>query len=182
MSLIQRNNCVGIDCAIQSFQSGIYAELGLIWGVSWNCYPRVYKNPQKDENGNVFYKPEYIDGNYEYNIETLFDDKSPLTSFFVVGDVLNFTEGRPYGTASLIFSCDITKLYPLETMKADERMHVDIMNAITELGFSNWEPESVEIGFENVYREFRKDGLEWSSLSNRHIVRFNFSVNYSTYC
>lgn len=180
--LIQRANCVGIDCAIQSFQSGIYATLNPLWNVDWNCYPRVYKNPQKDENGSVYYKPEYMDGTFEYTTDTLFDDRTPLTSFFLVGNRLDFNEGRPSGTISLIMSCDITLLYPSEVSKADELMHVDIMNAITDLGFSNIELESIEIGFDDVYREFRKDGLEWSSLSNRHIVRFNFSINYSTYC
>ena len=107
--LIQRNNCVGIDCAIQSFQSGIYAELNPLWGVDWNCYPRIYKNPQKDENGAVFYKPEYMDGTFEYNTDTLFNDKKPLTSFFMVGDRLDFKGGRPSGQVSLIFSCNITK-------------------------------------------------------------------------
>jgi len=182
MSLIQKNNCKGIDCSIQSFQSQLFSKLDTIWGADWLCYPRIYKTMNKGQDGNTFFKPEYMDGTFEYETDTLFNDKVDVVSFFLAGDSFDLSETRPTGTISLIFSCDVTKLYPTVLHKADEEMHVDILNTVTEIGGTSWILQNIETGVDNVYSEFKKEGLEWSSISHRHLVRLNFEVNYSTNC
>lgn len=182
-NLIQRTNCKGVDCSINFVQEEIYFYLLEIWGaVNWDCFPRVYKTRHLDDNGAVYYKPEYMDGNFEYNKETLFNDKVDVTSFFLKGDRVDFNEGQPRTDVSLIFSCDITKLYPSEPQKADEHMHNDIASLVTAIAGDTWELSQMHTGVEDVYREFKKDDLNWSSTSHRHLVRFDFDVRYSVIC
>jgi hypothetical protein len=187
MSLILRNNPVGIDCAINFMQDMLWDSLNPLWGdplgsVDWESVPRVYKTRHLDENGTVFYKPEYMSGTKEYNLETLFNDKVDVTSFFLKDDQVSFDNGDNQTDVSLIFSCDITKLYPNETQKPDELMHNDIIKKVLTVGGDSWELNSMFTGVEDVYREFKKDDLNWSSTSHRHLVRFDFTVHYSTYC
>ena len=36
-----------------------------------------------------------------------------------------------------------------------------------------------DVCLDNVYKEFRKEDLTWSNLSNRCLLRFNFTINYN---
>lgn len=177
---IQIANCEGIDCAIKFAQDIIYAHLNPIWNAQWNCYPRIYKNKKYTQEDGEFFVPEFLDGDFEYTQDTLFDDRVDVTSFFLVGDVRPFENDNATATVSLIFSCLIDKLYN-EVQKPDEKMHRDIIAALKMLP-QQWELTDLKTGVDQVYSEFLKRGLKYSDMSKRHLCRFDLDVTYSYNC
>jgi len=175
---IQKNTCSGIDCALNRLQDEIYYSLSKVWSVDWNCYPRIYKNKRKDERGNEYFVPEYIDGNYEYSKDTLFDDKVGIVSFFLKDDKTTINENHQETDVSLIFSAKINDVYTTG-QREDELFKMDIFQALKQASSAGFKLNSIEDGLNNVYKEFRKEDLTWSNLSNRCLLRFNFTINYN---
>ena len=180
-NLIQIPNCIGIDCSIGYAQEIVYDTLQLTWDASWNCYPRIYKNKKKSKDSDEeFFVPEFLLGNYEYTTDTLFDDTVDVVSYFLVGDIRPVNEGDLRANVSLVFSCLINRLYNV-SQKADEQMHRDIIYALRQLP-SSWTLNAMSTGVDEVYREFTKKELNYSDMSNRHLCRFDFELDYSIDC
>jgi hypothetical protein len=180
MSLIQISDCLGVDCAIKMVQTRLYSVLNPLWGGDWDSYPRIYKNKIQGADGQDYFIPEFLDGDFEYKTDTLFNDKVDVVSFFLVGDRRDMFEFIPTVDVSIIFSCLINNIYP-RPQKADEEMLKDILSAIKTIP-SIWDLVSIETGVDQVYKEFRKEDLKYSDLSNRHLLRFNFRVTYDFLC
>jgi len=182
MSLIQRTTTVGLDSEIDRAQQRLYNKLNPVWGGDWSCFPRIYKNKRVDNDGQEYFVPEYLDGIKEYTTDTLFNDRVDVTSFFLEGDnIVVSGDGRVLESdVSLIFSCLIDNIYS-SSEKMDMKMRADILSVINKFLYS-WELENVYITVDEVYREFRKEDLNFSDLSNRHLLRFDFKVKYSLNC
>jgi hypothetical protein len=176
MNLIQIDSCKGIDCTIKRTQQLMYNHLMAIWGSpNWNCFPRIYKNKKTKTGGGVYFVPEFLQGIYEYKTDTLFDDNFDVVSYFLVDDKITYNQFRPTAQVSLIFSCLIDRLYTRE-QKPDEEMAEDIVNFFQNLP-DNWNLTARHVGVDNVYSEFNRDGLNYSDLGNRHLLRFDFDVS-----
>jgi hypothetical protein len=175
-NLIQIQSCKGIDCTIKTVQSQMYAHLMIVWGQpNWNCFPRIYKNKKTKVGEGVYFVPEFMQGNFEYTTDTLFDDRVDVVSYFLLGDEIDYVQNRPRAKVSIIFSCLINNLYT-RAQKPDEEMGDDILNWIKTLP-STWKLEKRLTGVDNVYSEFKRIGLDYSDLGNRHLVRFDFEVS-----
>lgn len=180
MSLIQKTNCVGLDCAIDGVQNLLYNTLNPVWNGDWECFPRIYKNKRIDDQGREYFVPEYMDGLKEYTTDTLFNDRVDVTSFFLEGDDAPVDNLIVESEVALIFSCQIDKIYS-SNQKEDMKMRGDIFNVIQ--GFpDNWTLESIHTTVDSVYREFKKDLLNYSDMSERHLLRFDFTVKYNFNC
>lgn len=179
-NLIQKTNCVGLDCSIDNVQETLYTLLNPVWSGDWDCFPRIYKNKRIDEKGQEYFVPEYLDGIKEYTTDTLFNDKVDVTSFFLEGSKSDVDELIITSDVSLIFSCLIDKIYP-GNQKEDMKMRGDIFDAIKEFG-DTWDLVNISTTVDEVYKEFKKEGLNFSDMSNRHLLRFDFKVNYSFNC
>lgn len=176
MSLIRKTNPVGVDLIIDRFQAKLWSSLG--W-TDWNSYPRAYKNLKKDENNSSYLVPEYAETKLDYK-ELFYDDKITATSFFIKSDESTNSENLIQTSISLIIACDLNKLYPTIPHRADEELKKDV------IGISNKFPQvhltSCVEGLSNVYSEFNQDKITWSDISPRHVVRFNYDVNYVICC
>lgn len=179
-NLIQKTNCVGLDCKIDRAQTKLFNKLNPIWSGDWDCYPRIYKNKKIDENGQEYFVPEYLDGQFEYTTDTLFNDKVDVTSFFLEGDVSDVENDIIESNVSLIFSCLIDKIYP-GNQKEDMKMRGDIYGIVKHFN-SMWTLDKISTTVNEVYKEFKKEGLNFSDMSNRHLLRFDFKVKYSFNC
>lgn len=180
MGLIARNNVTGLDLQIERAQKLIYDELNPLWGGDWDCFPRIYKNKRKDDNGNEYFIPEYLDGVKEYTKDTLFNDRKDVTSFFLEGDNSSVNDHIIETDVSLIFSCKIDKIYT-GTDRKDMKMRGDIYKVVQRLK-PLWNLINIEIGVDNVYSEFKRDNLTWSDIGKRHLIRYNFKVKYYYNC
>lgn len=163
-----------VDFAIQKLQSWIYSQL--TWA-DYVSYGRIYKN--KNESGDVI--PEFYTSNNEY-IEILFNDRHDATSFFVASDNIDiFDKSILEQNVSLIYQAKIDKLYPSTTHRADSELH----NEITKLLMSSpYDVEllSIEIGIDNVYKEFETENVKFTDMSDFHVCRFNLKIKFSTNC
>lgn len=180
MSLILKTDCVGLDCAIDRVQKKLYNRLDSVWDGVWDSFPRIYKNKRVDEKDREYFVPEYLDGLKEYTTDTLFNDKVDVTSFFLEGDSSSVNDLIIESDVSIIFSCQIDKIYSGNDKK-DMKMRGDIFDVVK--GFpSTWELDNIHTGVNDVYKEFKKDWLNYSDMSERHLLRFDFKVKYSFNC
>ena len=176
MALIQKINPLGLDSEIDDFQTFIYPAVGF---VDWECYPRIYQNPNSRKM-----LPEYYKGNGEY-IEVLYDDKYKVTSFFLANEKRKLLEGGDIVEmiVSLIVQADIEKLFPAITHRADEELNNLFLNQSSQyVGNRNFKLIDIENGVENVYREFDTSRLKLEDMSNQYIVRFNYRVRFTPEC
>lgn len=178
MGLIQRDNNYGVDVPIDRFQFDLYQSLSTEFG-NWDSYPRVYKNERKKDNTDYITAEHAIDNQFDY-LSVLYNDNKDMVSFFFKDNEssIDYVIGKT--TVSFIVQCDLNKIYPTETNRADERLKRDILTEISRQPYFNV-IRTID-GVESVYREFRKDELMYSNISPRHIVRFDIEVDYNYNC
>jgi hypothetical protein len=172
--LIVKQNPKGIDKPIGKFQQRIYDNLLIKYpSIKYQSYPRCYKN--FTSNGIV---PEFSLDKKDYKT-LLFDDRVDIQSFFIRDDSTIFENGNNKSHVSLIVSADLVKIYPLETQRADERLRLDLVEVMSAFSFGFNLKEIIE-GVDNVYKEFKKDNLKLSDIQPRHVLRFEFEINYKS--
>lgn len=177
--IFQKVNPVGIDKVIDSFQSKLFNKLSSVFSDDWECYPRIYKN-KKSSNGATYFIPEFTEFGKDYN-NVLFNDRKPITSFFLKGDTINSNNYKETVTVSLIMSCKLKTIFPDIPHRADEELKQTVILATRQLT-NAFKLDTIEDGVDNVYSEFRNDNVEWSDIGTRHVVRFNFEVTYEYDC
>lgn len=177
-NLIQIQDCKGIDCAIKRAQTFLYNELiTRVGSINWNCFPRIYKTKILDSQNKLQFIPEFLNGKKEYTADTFFSDKVDLTSFFLVAetrDVLDYQESKV--NVSIVFSGYPSRFYTTPT-KADEHLLVDVQDICQQLG-GNWNLTKIATSVDEVYREFYKKELEFSDMSEKHLLRLDFILRY----
>lgn len=179
--LYRKTSPVGLDKKIDFFQSRMFSKLESLFTADWKCYPRCYVNKKKNPDGEEYFIPEYGKTSLEYQ-DVLFDDKTPMLSFFIKGDTITQTNLIETATVSLIMSCNLNTIYPTIPHRADEELKRNIVLATRDIDSTCFKLESIDDGIDNVYSEFRNDNVLWSNISPRHIVRFNFTVRYEYTC
>ena len=122
MALVSKTDPKGIDISIGKLQNLLFTELDLL---SYESYPRVYKNP--DINGLTI--PETYIATKDYK-EVFFDDKFSLSSFWLVDDNRSIDEFATT-TISVVFQVLLDELYPTVPHRADEEFIRDIYNILS---------------------------------------------------
>ena len=125
MALVRRTNKYGVDRPIDVFQSMLWDNLSMQFG-DWDSYPRVYKNKRRKPDNREYFIAEHSHTLKEY-LEILFNDKKTMVSFFIKDDQINVDELAATASVSFIVQCDLNKVYPDETERADERLKEDIL-------------------------------------------------------
>lgn len=185
MALITRDTPKSIDCTIDRLQRGAYKYLTNVIGwTNYDSYPRVYKSWRKKRGtDNEVLKPEWSLGRYGDNIDVLFNDKVSATSFIIVDDKRNVSNGSYSAKISWIFSANLEELYNVKNNREDEDLIVDISNSIEKSGeWSSVKIESIITGVKNVYDEFDLDGLLNSDIQKRFVCRFDLIIQYDLIC
>ena len=177
--IFQKVKPVGLDKTIDYFQSKLFNKLSDLFSDDWECYPRIYKN-KKSSNGATYFIPEFTEFGEEYE-DVLFNDRVPVTSFFLKGDTINETNYIDTVTVSLIMSCNLKTIFPDIPHRADEEFKQAVV--LASRGISNaFKLDTIEDEIDNVYSEFRNDYVQWDNIGDRHVVRFNFDVTYEYDC
>ena len=176
MALIQKTSPVGLDRAIDDFEVYVYGALGFD---DWNCYPRVYAVPNRDQNGLV---PAHFDSGIDYT-EVLSDDRVNISSFFFRSSEVKRVESGYECDVAWIIQCDLPALFPSISHRADEELASLIHQASSDYANEErFKHQSTEYGINAVYREFDKKQIKLDDMSDRHVVRFNYRVFYRLKC
>ena len=106
-----------------------------------------------------------------------------MTSFFVATDNVDTSEGDAVQDVSLIVQANINNLYPSIAHRADEELRMLFMS----LSNSYYNADiftfnGVEMGIDNVYKEFVTNGVTLDDMSHKHVFRLNFTVKYTPEC
>jgi hypothetical protein len=176
MALFQRENPKGIDQGIDILQRDLFIELVKQGWTSYDSYDRAYRNTRGSDK-----IPEIYIGNNEY-LEVLMNDKRTATSFFLSDDKRTYDYEKLLWTQniSMIFQCNISKLYPDVLHQPDEEMINTIRLAIKSKYWDNRLSEIIT-GFENVYDSLKLsyNKKDFTDMADFSIARFNFQMVYS---
>jgi hypothetical protein len=166
----------GIDIKIQDLQSYLYTKLAATWSTaSYNSYGRCYKNITGSDGG---FLPEVFTGSENY-LPMLDVDKVNAFSFFVLGDELEKGAGLYKVEVALIFFCNLTKLKPTITHRADEEVRLDVLNLMDSELFG-FKITSVKLGYDNVFEGFDVEKIKYDDLQPFHCFKIVGEMNYST--
>jgi len=181
MSVNRKTSPVGIDIIIDDIQDELYN--GLInsptpgWTI-YESYPRSYKNETQEG-----FIPEFYTGNGEYK-EVYFGDNFNATSFFLIDNTVNSNEKYSYTVdVKVIFQVKLDKLYSSIPHRADEEMHRDVILLLQNNRHIDAAGITTTTGIKKIYEDeglIKTDGFE--DMSNFHIVKFDFKVNYEYNC
>jgi hypothetical protein len=177
--LIQKTNPVGADKALQKLQSHLHDKLITAWGLTgtpekYKCYGRIYKN----QLGAGMFLPEWYEGGDEY--KEIYFDEVPAYSFFGISDKVEFDGFEHQTNAYLVFRVKLSEIKPLITHRADEEVHVDVLNIIKN-GLYGFTYTSMETGVRNAFKEFTRwmDEKQYNDMHPWHVFRLNFKLSYN---
>lgn len=174
MALIQKNNCVGVDCVIKRIQDYIWDNVS--WNKTpftennYNSYQRAYEN---ESNKPKLWEVFKNNSNSDYQ-DVMYNDNYLATSFFIVGNDVTVENGLQLADISIIFQIDVKSLYPTITHRADEEAHQEIANIINT---SAWSPyfSTIKKGIRNVYSELGYGAEQFEDLQPYHVFRINLT-------
>jgi len=173
MSLQTKTNPVGVDIPIQSLQEDLFNELG--W-TNYEAYGRAYVNISEGDT-----IPEVFKDGKEY-LEVMYDDTVNASSFFVINSDVDYDEVANV-SVDLIFQVNLAELYPNIEHRADEEMHLDVIQVIKN-NFYGFNFDGFTTRIEDVYSGFdlKDDYKETTDMESFHVVRFRLNLNYEYQC
>ena len=172
--MVSRISPVGIDVPIIQLQTYLYE--GLSFG-NWESHDRAYTT--EAENG---LRAEIYTRKGEYE-EIFFNDTFDCTSFFIVNPIVDYNEPSYLASqeASLIFQVKLNKVFPNVAHRADEEFRNAIIERLKTYP-AGLILNSTETGIRNVYREFEQGRIKYTDMSDFHVLRLNFDINYDSTC
>lgn len=179
MSLITKNNPVGIDERIDVLQRGLFSSLINKWGLlesKYNCYPRCYRNQTFDG-----YTAEMFTGGTDYE-ELYINDQVSVTSFFGVGQNSTIQADRIRADIHLIFSLNLNEVKP-GTQRNDEEVRQDVLRVLDTFGAAHgFIITSQTTGIDKILAEYpgsRKSiGLKYTDMHPNLWFRFDMTTFY----
>ena len=184
--LLSKTSPVGIDVRIGRLQKILYTQLKKAWGItddiSYQCYPRCYKNNNQDG----FVAELYTGGvtnNYE---DVYYDDRLFASSFFGVTTDDKITEDNQEAlNIHLVFFTNLSKIYPLATQRMDLEARLTVQKILDSYGSARgFLLKNVSIGLDKCLAEYPKSKRD-INLKNQadqqpgHCFRFDMQiVNY----
>ena len=184
MAIVEKTNRKGVDKAIHVLQQRTYANLLGFWadGVEYTMYPRANKNFKNDST-----IPEISLDSKNYK-ETFYDDKVAVNSFFLVDDQSTYQNdnNQIVQDVSIIFQADLVKLYG-DAERVDEVFNSDVLQVFKDVKRFIYSDIERITGFDSVYSDLSlsadlREKIQFSDISNRHILRLDFSIRYDFKC
>ena len=184
MAIVSKTNRKGVDKAIHVIQERTYANLLGFWvdGTSYTMYPRANKNYK---NGSTI--PEISLDSKDYK-ETLYDDNVAINSFFLCDDQSTYQNenNQIVQDVSIIFQADLKKLYG-DAERLDEVFNTDVLQVFKDVKRFIYSDIVRVTGLDNVYSDLSltselKEKIQFSDISNRHILKLDFSIRYDFNC
>lgn len=184
--IVLKNNPVGVDIPINSYQQWLFDELKVLWNLNgtsdFNFYPRVYKN--NSENG---YVPEVFISSLNSTVynPVLFDEtQNTVVSFFYEDNSVKYEAGSSRVKVSLIVLTNIQKLKQ-NIDRADEEVKLDLMQ-LCHSGRFGFEMTGVETGLKNVAKDFdgwlkSKDEKTFLDRHPKYCFKINFDLLYDIF-
>jgi hypothetical protein len=184
MAIVEKINRKGVDKVIHVLQQRTYENLLGFWaeGITFTMYPRANKNFKNDST-----IPEISLDSKNYK-ETFYDDKVAVNSFFLVDDQSTYQNdnNQIVQDVSIIFQADLVKLYG-DAERVDEVFNSDVLQVFKNVKRFIYSDIERITGFDSVYSDFTlnadlREKIQFSDISNRHILRLDFSIRYDFKC
>lgn len=175
MALIQRTSPVALDKDIARFQSYMYTKLGF---ADWDSRDRA--NGVTYKNGII---PEHFIVDGEYSGDLFHNDDVVVNSFFYASPIRTTEGAYTVVDVAWIFSLNLKELFPTITHYSDEEFSNKVLfEAMRYSGYDMFKFDGMVAEVDNVYREFIRENITFTDMSEKHVRRFNFRVKYSPDC
>ncbi len=182
MALNTKDNVIGVDIPIQSFQKFLYSQLLLKWPVNTGNlqgYGRCYRN-----NRDLGYYPEFFVNATSTQYGGLeFDDTNDKALFFFdLYDDVKFKDGSSTAKVDLIFIVNVKELKPTLQSRGDEEIRNDVerLSQVPRFGFI---ATDFITGYANVFNRFpgisKNDQITWRDLHPLHVFKITFEFVYN---
>jgi hypothetical protein len=184
MAIVEKINRKGVDKVIHVLQQRTYENLLGFWaeGITFTMYPRANKN---FKNNSTIPEISLDSKNYK---ETFYDDKVAVNSFFLVDDQSTYQNdnNQIVQDVSIIFQADLVKLYG-DAERVDEVFNSDVLQVFKNVKRFIYSDIERITGFDSVYSDLTlsadlREKIQFSDISNRHILRLDFSIRYDFKC
>ena len=168
--LYTKTNAVGIDVEIQKAQRLLYDKLNTLWNIDISAYGRAYLLKRDKQ-----VIPEVFVNDVDYKDVLGLDDNR---FFFIQSNSSDRISNTRY-------ECDVDIYFILNLKdvksanhRADEEVHSDVDYLLNQ---TNFEIKSLEIGFDNVIRDFKineRDNFNLSDFEPYHIFKYVCGIKY----
>ena len=150
MSLLAKNNPIGIDAVIDGIQKKLFTKLTTKWSVDVDVYPRCYVIDR--DNVKVI---EHYKGKNEYYGNLIVAEKNKI--FFIAENDHSKSDQLRYQTnisAFCIFKVD--EIYPSISHRCDNEVMSDVMNVLATC-HGLIVKRSIIVDFKKVFQGYRSD-------------------------
>lgn len=168
MALVTKTNPIGADKVVDRLQKRLYD--GLSWA-SYESYSLAYKNADNDQ-----LLPEIYIGGNDYQ-SVLFNDNFNATSFFLMDDSIEISEGLSKVKLMIFFQVKLDKLYLNINHRATEECHNDVLKLL-----KNENVTSLKITPKEVYEEMFQIDMNSDDMHPFHVFRIDLNISYPTCC
>ena len=175
--LILKSNPVGVDVMVNTIQAALYAArvTNGTW-TNYKSYHRAYKNESDDG-----ILPEVFTGvDNEYK-DVFNDDDFDVTSFFLVSDETEVSDGMFTADISVIFQVNLSNLYTTAPHRFDEEFKSNVVSVFRSLNGRFTFNRTID-NIDGVYAGLDTSKVKWDNMDKFHVVRFELSVNYAHNC
>ena len=169
--LYTKTLATGIDVEIQKAQRLLHDKLNVLWNTDISGYGRAYLLKRSKQ-----VIPEvFVDGKDYKDVLSLDDNRF----FFVQSNSSDRVSNKRYESdIDVYFILNLKDVKPNVTHRADEEVHKDVDYVLNQ---SNLEIKSLEIGVDNVIKDFKieeRDNFNKSDFEPYHIFKFMCTVMY----
>lgn len=165
---------IGIDKEIQSIQTTLYESLVSQWINDLDGHGRVYKN--NDIEGRVF--PQWYVGDREYK-DVYYNDAFSGLFMFVDSDNHSTIDEVVYSSeVKVIFMLDLSRIFPLETVRADMLAQNDVIEILRNNAFNRYKITGITKGLKNVFQGFNIDKIKFTDMQPFHCFSVNLDLTY----
>jgi len=181
-----RQSLFGLDSTIQSIQIDLYEQLSCLWIGDIEGFGRVYKNlenttddiPKYYKSSKIFI-PEWYNASQKDYEDLYYNDNKSAVFCFITGDRDDTEDSLKYTTkAKVVFMVDLSKIYPTETERLDEKAHRDVVEILRNFSFNKYQITGIEKGVDFVFSGFSTMNIRFDDMHPQHCFSVNLDLEY----
>lgn len=177
---------IGIDEAIQDFQTDLYAELGSVWSGNIAGYGKVYKNrhatreeiPEWYRSSKIYF-PEWYNAEKKDYENVYYDDNYGAVFCFLIDDRDTTNDSVVYtSTVKIVFMVDLEKIYPDDEERVDEKAHRDVIEICRNFSYRAFRVTGIQRGIETIFTGYTTGEIKFDDTHPLHCFAVVTELEY----
>lgn len=175
--IVLKPSPVGVDVMVNVIQNALYkAKVTNGAWTNYKSYHRAYKNETSEG-----IRPEVFTGSGNEYRDVFNNDDFTATSFFLISDETEISDGMYTADISIIFQVNLDLLYPSSVLRFDEEFKNEIDGVLKKLDGRFSFDKTID-SIDGVYAGLDTSKVNWDNMDKFHVVRFELTANYQHQC